>query len=248
MGRGHAGKVAVVTGGAAGLGQACARRLAEEGTHIAIADLAATDATEALVRAAGGEVFSASCDVASPPSVRAFADAVLERFGRVDILVNNAGIYPRARFADLEYELWRKVLGVNLDSAFLMCKAFVPDMQTRSWGRVVNIASNSFWLPSPMRVHYITSKAALIGFTRALASDLGESGVTVNAIAPGLTRTETAARSLPGEFFESVAAQQAIKRTEVPEDLVGTVAFLTSDDAAFITGQTISVDGGLVRL
>jgi NAD(P)-dependent dehydrogenase (short-subunit alcohol dehydrogenase family) len=248
MGRGHAGKVAVITGAAAGLGQAFARRLAEEGVNVGIADVAPAHETEMMVRALGREVFSGTCDVASPEGVRTFADAVLDRYGHVDILVNNAGIYPRRSFAELDYEQWRKVLAVNLDSAFLMCKAFVPGMQERHWGRVVNIASNTVWLASSMRLHYITSKAALIGFSRALATEVGELGITVNAIAPGLTRTETTTSGLPGSLFDSVAAQQVIKRSEVPEDLVGTVAFLTSDDAAFITGQTISVDGGLVRL
>ena len=128
MGRGHAGKVAVITGGAAGIGQAFARRLAEEGVDIVIADIAPADETEALVKAAGRPVLSATCDVASPESVRAFAEVVLERYGHVDILVNNVGIYPLDPFAAVEYEQWRKVLAVNLDAAFLMCKAFVPGM------------------------------------------------------------------------------------------------------------------------
>ena len=247
MGRGHAGKVAVITGGAAGIGQAFARRLAEEGVDIAIADIAPAHETEALVKAAGRAVLSATCDVALPESVRAFADVVLERYDHVDILVNNVGIYPLDPFAVVEYEQWRTVLAVNLDAAFVMCKAFVPGMQARHWGRVVNITSNTFWLPVPM-LPYITSKAGLIGFTRALATELGESGVTVNAIAPGLTRTETILSGPIANLFDGVVADQAIKRPEVPEDLVGTIAFLTSDDAAFITGQTICVDGGRVRL
>src|SRR5205823_2818695 len=144
-------------------------------------------------KAAGRAVFSKTCDVATMESVRTFADAVLDRYGQVDILVNNAGIYPPIPFAELDYEQWRRVLAINLDSAFLMCKAFVPGMQERHWGRVVNIVSNTFWLPTGRLLPYITSKAGLIGFTRALATELGESGVTVNAIAPGLTRTETTA-------------------------------------------------------
>jgi NAD(P)-dependent dehydrogenase (short-subunit alcohol dehydrogenase family) len=215
---------------------------------IAIADIAPADETEALVKAAGRDVVSVACDVASPANVQAFADVVVERHGHVDILVNNAGIYPLRPFAEIEYDQWRKVLAVNLDSAFLMCKAFVPGMQERHWGRVVNITSDSFWLPTPMLLPYITSKAGQIGFTRALATELGESGITVNAIAPGLTRTETTAGGPLVNAFESVVAQQPIKRLEVPDDLTGTLAFLTSDDAAFVTGQTIAVDGGLVRL
>ena len=248
MGRGHAGKVAVITGAAAGIGQACARRLAEEGVDIGIADIAPARETEALVTAAGRAVLSMACDVSAAESVRAFADAVVARYGRVDILVNNAGIYPTGAFAELDYAQWRKALAVNLDSAFLLCQAFVPGMQERRWGRIVNIASNTVWLRAPGLLPYITSKAGLIGFTRALASEVGDAGVTVNAVAPGLTRTATTAGGPMGARFDAVAAQQAIQRVEVPEDLVGTVAFLTSDDAAFLTGQTIAVDGGLVRL
>jgi len=248
MGRGHAGKIAVITGAAAGLGQAFARRLAEEGVAIGIADIQPADETEALVKAAGGSVLTQHCDVASPESVQEFAKAILQRYGQVDILVNNAGIFPRSSFTDMDYEQWRRVLAVNLDSAFLMCKAFLPGMQERRWGRIVNIASNTFWLARPALLPYITSKGGLIGFTRALATEVGSSGVTVNAIAPGLTRTARTASGPMAGGFDAVAAEHALKRVETPEDLVGTVAFLTSDDAAFVTGQTIAVDGGLVRL
>jgi NAD(P)-dependent dehydrogenase (short-subunit alcohol dehydrogenase family) len=254
MGKGHRDKVAVITGGAKGLGQAFARRLAEDGVHIAIADLEPGDETVKLVREAGREALACHCDVSSPESVKALAKAVEQRFGRCDILVNNAGIYPNQSFDQMTFEDWRRVLSINLDGTFLASAAFAPDMKQRGWGRIVNLASSTFGSVVTGFVHYVASKGGIIGLTRALASELGPHGITVNAIAPGLTRSPgSLARSpRPGlgsmeEEFVLAANAQAIKRGEVPEDLVGALSFLTSDDAAFITGQTINVDGGRVR-
>jgi len=250
MGRGHRDKVAVITGAARGLGQAFAKRLAEDGVHIAVADLEAGEETASLVRAAGREALAVRCDVSSPESVAGVAREVERAFGRCDILVNNAGVYPSQPFDELTFADWRRVLSVNLDSMFLMAKAFAPGMKARGWGRVVNLASNTFGTPVPGLVHYIASKGGVIGFTRALASDLGPHGVTVNAIAPSLTRTPgtmVAGHTGPARFA-MVASLQAIKRNEEPDDLVGTLSFLTSDDAAFVTGQTLYVDGGWVRV
>src|SRR5689334_10567473 len=254
MGKGHRDKVAVITGGANGIGQAFAKRLAEDGAHVAIADIAPGDATVRLVEQAGRDALAVTCDVSSPESVAALAQQVERRFGRCDILINCAGIFPQQDFATMSYSEWRRILAINLDSVFLCASAFVPGMKQRKWGRIVNMASSTLGSVVTGFVHYVASKGGIVGFTRALASELGPHGITVNAISPGLTRTPgTIARQpRPGlasmdEEFAQIATFQAIRRPEVPEDLIGVMSFLTSDDAAFMTGQTLNVDGGRVR-
>lgn len=254
MAIGHHDKVAVITGGANGIGQAFAKRLAEDGAHIAIADIADGGQTVKFVEAAGRQALACECNVASQASVAAMAADVQKKFGRCDILINCAGIFPQLGFEEMRFEDWRRVLSVNLDSVFLVSSQFVPSMKQRQWGRIVNMSSNGFGSVITGFVHYIASKGGIIGFTRALATELGPHGITVNAIAPGLTRSPgTLARkprsgiaSMEDEFL-AAATTQAIKRPEVPEDLLGTISYLTSDDAAFITGQTLYVDGGRVR-
>jgi NAD(P)-dependent dehydrogenase (short-subunit alcohol dehydrogenase family) len=241
------GRVAVVTGGATGIGQVFAERLAEDGHRVVVADLSPADDTIALVEKAGSEGLALRCDISSPESVTEFAAQVHEAYGRVDVLVNNAGIYPATLFADMDFAEWRKVMSVNLDSIFLFGKAFVPGMIERGWGRVVSISSTTFHSGIAYNTHYTASKGGVIGFTRALASEVGAGGVTVNSIAPGLVRTDTTAHGPQSAWFDSLAEQQAIKRTEEPGDLAGALSFLASDDAAFITGQTLVVDGGWMR-
>ena len=254
MGKGHQDKVAVITGGAKGIGQAFAKRLAEDGVHIAIADMADGAETVRLVETAGRNAFAVTCDVSNEASVTAMAKQVQQKFGHVDIVVNCAGIYPQLDFADMTFAEWRKVLSINLDGTFLVTAAFVPGMRARKWGRVVNMASSTFGSVTTGFAHYVASKGGVIGFTRALAGDVAADGITVNAIAPGLTISPgtKVRRPRPGfntmdEEFVAVASLQAIKRPEVPDDLVGALSFLTSDDAAFMTGQTLNVDGGRVR-
>jgi NAD(P)-dependent dehydrogenase (short-subunit alcohol dehydrogenase family) len=254
MAKGHRDKVAVITGGAKGIGQAFARRLAEDGVHIAIADVAPNEETKNLVEQAGRDALVCKCDVASPDSVAALAKDVERRFGRCDILVNCAGIYPNVPFEQIDFAEWRRVLSINLDGTYLASAAFVPGMKQRGWGRIVNMASSTLGSVVTGFAHYMASKAGIVGFTRALASELGPHGITVNAISPGLTRSPGTLARRPRyglasmeEEFALAAKAQAIPRGEVPDDVVGTLSFLTSDDAAFITGQTINVDGGRVR-
>jgi NAD(P)-dependent dehydrogenase (short-subunit alcohol dehydrogenase family) len=254
MAKGHAGKVAVITGAANGIGQAFAKRLAEDGVDIAIVDMADGADTARLVQAAGRRAIAVKCDVASEDSVATMTKEINAQFSHVDIVVNCAGIFPQKAFPEMTFADWRRVMSINLDGTFLVTAAFVPGMRARKWGRVVNMASSTLGVVVTGFAHYVASKGGIVGFTRALATDLAPDGITVNAISPGLTRSPgTVARTPRPAFktmedeFVAMAQTQAIKRVEVPDDLVGAVSFLTSDDAAFITGQTLNVDGGRVR-
>jgi NAD(P)-dependent dehydrogenase (short-subunit alcohol dehydrogenase family) len=245
----HEGRVAVISGAAGGIGQAHAERLAQEGAKIVIADIADGAETVELVKKAGSDAVVVRCDITSGEEVASMAREAVDAFGKVDILVHNAGIFPAVPFADTSFELWRRILAVNLDGGFHLCRAFLPGMRERKWGRIVFMVSTTFHTGAPMLSAYTASKGGLIGLLRSLASEIGEDGVTINGIAPGVVRTDAAVEAMKGApgYFEQLAQQQAIKRTELPEDLVGSMSFLVSDDAAFVTGQTLCVDGGWVR-
>jgi NAD(P)-dependent dehydrogenase (short-subunit alcohol dehydrogenase family) len=248
-------KIALVTGAAGGLGQAFARRLAQDGAHVVLVDIKPCEDTAAMVEAAGREAMSVICDITVEESVSYLASEVDMRFGRCDIVVNNAGIYPIQPFDQVTFADWRRVMALNLDAVFLVTKAFAPGMKRRGWGRIINVSSSTFNMVASGYTHYIASKGGVVGFTRALATEMGNFGVTVNAISPSLTRTPgTEGRApRPGrvsmdEEFEQIARLQPIRRVQVPEDLVGVVSFLASDESAFMTGQTLYVDGGMVRV
>jgi NAD(P)-dependent dehydrogenase (short-subunit alcohol dehydrogenase family) len=244
MGKSHQDRVAVITGAAGGLGQAFAVRMAEEGCHLALTDINSCEDIAQRVQKLGREVYHESFDLTSPKAIESFGKNVLKRFSHVDILVNNAAFMHICDFESIDLETFQMYQKVNLDAPLLLCKAFVPGMAERGYGRIVNMTSGSAWSPPPGFLGYITTKMGIIGMTRYLAVELGDKGITVNALTPALTRHSGTKDVFPLEFFEMVSQRQAIKRIAVPEDVVGTLVFLTSDDAAFMTGQTIVTDGG----
>ncbi|GIF46309.1 3-oxoacyl-[acyl-carrier protein] reductase [Asanoa ferruginea] len=242
----HPDRVAIVTGAARGIGQAIARRFGERGLTVVAVDLESPDETLALLDQT--KAIGLTADVSDPAQTAEVGAEVIRRFGRIDILVNNAGIFPFSDIADLDYATWRRVLAVNLDSQFLMAKMVLPAMKDGGWGRIVNLTSNSIVTVTPGLSHYFASKMGIIGFTRGLANDLAPFGITVNAVGPTLTRTPGVLAHRGGKELEEAAHAQAIKRPGEVDDVVGVIAFLASDDAGFVTGQTIMADGGLARL
>lgn len=243
----HGGKVALVTGGSSGIGQAIVERLAADGARVAIADIADCSETLDKVRSAGGEAFAERCDIADGAQVERFGREIERRFGAVSIVVHAAAYQFVRPFEDVSFDEWRKTQAVNQDAVFHLLKAALPAMKAARWGRVILIASSQFFIGGQAMAHYVTSKGALIGLAHGLAAELGPHGITINCVAPGLTRTKKAVGDLPEAVFQHVASLQAIPRNGRPEDQSGVVSFLATDDAAFITGQTLLVDGGQGR-
>ncbi|HEX6318273.1 MAG TPA: 3-oxoacyl-ACP reductase family protein [Burkholderiales bacterium] len=231
-------RVAIVTGGATGIGKAIAARLARDGAKVVVAD---------LQKAAHGAL-NLQVDVSREDQVERMAAETMQALGRIDILVNNAAIFSTLElrpFESIPVDEFRKVMEVNIMGVWLCCRACAPHMREGGYGRIINLASGAPLKGVPLFLHYISSKGAVIAMTRGLARELGKDGITVNSLAPGFTLSENVAKQAEHvQQGERTRLTRAIPRDETPEDLVGTVSFLASEDAAFLTGQTLVVDGG----
>jgi 3-oxoacyl-[acyl-carrier protein] reductase len=238
-------KVAIVTGGGRGIGEAYCKGLAREGAKVAVVDIdpKAAEMVASNLKKDGHEALSLKVDVSSERDTLDMAERVSEALGGIDILVNNAGIFPLCKFTDLTLEQWHRVLGVNLDGPFLCSKAVVPYMIRKGKGKIINVSTECFFMGYGELVDYTAAKSGVVGLTRALAEALGEHGINVNTITPGLTATQILLKEQPYNFDPHVQ-RQCIKRRQQPEDLVGTVVFLASGESDMITGQIINVDGG----
>lgn len=242
------GKVCVVTGGARGIGRSIAEGLAGAGAQVAILDLSIDEGVAEAISGRGTKCIGVACDVSDPASVNAARLVVETELGPCDILVNNAAVFPVITFANMTFEQWKRAFDVNIHGMFLTCKAFTDSMQRKGWGRIINIGSIQYWTKVQCGPHYTASKGAVYGLTRALADELGPSGITSNAIAPGAIGTETALASPLGDAIRASDSRTAVAKVGQPEDLAGAAVFLASDHASFITGQTLVVDGGIFRL
>ena len=242
------GKVVIVTGASRNIGRVYAKGLAREGAKVGAADILDASETVKEIEAAGGEAMALSVDVSDEASSRDMAKSVHDRFGRIDGLVNNAAVYQDlvlGPFFEITGQEWDRVMAVNLKGVFFCCKAVFPYMKDQQFGRILNIASNTVYKGTEGLIHYVTSKSGILGFTRSLARECGRHGINVNTIAPDYIPHEKDNRERP-ELDEMNQKMRIIQRREVPEDMIGTVVFLLSSDADFITGQTIVVNGGAV--
>jgi len=238
------GRVAIITGAAQGLGRVYARRLAQEGAQVVIADVNAT-----LAERTANELqcVGMATDVSDETSVQAMVERVVAAFGKIDILVNNAAVFGQLQYQpieDIDVELWDRVMATNVRGVFLCCRAVIPVTKRQGSGKIINIASGTLLSGVPNFLHYITSKGAVFALTRALSREVGPAGITVNTLAPGLTLTDVVKENHPREQFERSRLSRALARDEVPEDLEGALAFLASDDSNFMTGQMLVVNGG----
>jgi 2-hydroxycyclohexanecarboxyl-CoA dehydrogenase len=244
------GRAAVVTGGASGIGLAIAERLAADGFPVAIFDIdrEAADAAAAKIRASGPAAVGVPVDVTDREMIAAGVEHTRERIGPPAVLVNCAGLEGFDRFLTITPETWERILAVNLTGTFNCCQAVVPDMVEGGWGRIVNISSSAAQGGQPLMTHYVAAKAGVIGFTKALALELGPRGITVNTIPPEFIDTPmlraSEAKGMLGEGVDHHAARTPVRRVGRPEDIAAACAFLVRDDAGYVTGQVIGVNGG----
>ncbi|MBO6720169.1 MAG: SDR family oxidoreductase [Rhizobiaceae bacterium] len=244
-------RIAIVTGAAQGIGAIYAKALAAEGATVVVSDILDGTSVVEAIKVAGGRALYVKADVSDETSVQALVDRTVETFGKVDILVSNAAVYASLKmkpFTEIDVAEWDKVTAVNVRGAFLCARSVAPVMKANGYGRIVNIASGTVFKGTPNFLHYVTSKGAIVAMTRALARELGEHGICVNTLAPGLVLSEQvlANKEMRDALTAPVLASRAIKRDQHSEDLIGPLLFLTSDDCAFMTGQAVVVDGGSV--
>jgi NAD(P)-dependent dehydrogenase (short-subunit alcohol dehydrogenase family) len=242
------GTAAIVTGAAQGIGATYAKALAAEGARVSVCDIDPPDALVKEIRAAGGEAIGQVCDVTDPRSVAALVQATDKAFGGIQVLVNNAALFGKIAqkpFFEIPSEEWDRVMAVNTRGPFECVKAVLPVMRRQGYGKIINIASGTVFKGTPMMLHYVSSKGAVVAMTRAMARELGEDGIRCNALAPGLTLSDVVkGRNDFGAMRTANIASRSLKREETPEDLVGALIYLASRDSDFMTGQTMVVDGG----
>jgi NAD(P)-dependent dehydrogenase (short-subunit alcohol dehydrogenase family) len=242
-------RVIVVTGGAQGIGRAIADGLADEGAKVVIADLGGAEEAAAELTGNGSDALGVRTDVSSEADCAALAQAAIERYGRIDGLVNNAGIYSSLvpqPLEEIDIDEWRRVFDVNVLGLFLATRAVLPQMRAQGGGRIVNIASGTPFKGVPYLLHYVSSKGAVVAMTKALAKEVGDSGILVNTVAPGFTMSDgVLANPVQVQKLQEISVKsRVIQRDQFPSDVVGAIVFFCSDDSSFITGQALVVDGG----
>jgi 3-oxoacyl-[acyl-carrier protein] reductase len=246
-------KVVIITGGGHGIGKAYCLGFGQAGSRVVVADIdkpAADQVSAEIIQQNGAQALALHTDVADEQSTKDMAAAVLQRFGRIDVLINNAAIFAtipmnRGRIETIDPAEWDRLMAVNLKGLFFCCRAVLPGMRAQKSGKIINIASGTVFAGSAGRIHYVTSKMATIGFTRTLAREVGDDNINVNVLAPGNTLSEENPSQEVIRLRESSAGLRALKRIQMPKDVVGAMLFLASPLSDFITGQTVNVDGGI---
>jgi NAD(P)-dependent dehydrogenase (short-subunit alcohol dehydrogenase family) len=246
-------RVVIITGAGQGIGRVFAHAFADAGAVPVIAELngSAGEAVAEEIRSAGGTALAVATDVSNAASTEQLVAQIVEQLGRLDALINNAGIFSTLQmrpFTEIPLEEWDQVMRVNVTGVFLMARAVAPMMKAAGYGRIINIASAAVTMGRPGYLHYIASKSALLGMSRSLARELGPDGITVNSLLPGATETEIERATVTPAQKQAMLAMRCVQREETPEDLVGTALYLASAASAFLTGQSLTVDGGLTHL